>query len=327
MESMPEITFLQAINQALFQEMRVDETVFIIGEDVGKFGGAFKATAGLYSEFGRGRVIDAPMCEYSFAGLANGAALMGLRPVVEFQFADFITTAFDPIVQFAATEHYRQGNPVPVVFRAPCGGGAHAGPFHSQSPEAWFVHTAGLKVVMPSNPYDAKGLLIAAIRDPNPVIFLEPKYLYRRQKGEVPDEIYTVPLGPAALTRTGADLTIICFGAMVPEALQAADELAPDGISCEIVDVRTLAPLDVATVLSSVRKTGRALVVHEARRTAGVGAEICATISEHAFEALDAPITRLTAPDTPVPYSPPLEKVYRPEAKNVAVAARKLAMY
>jgi 2-oxoisovalerate dehydrogenase E1 component beta subunit len=327
MAFMPEITFLQAITQALLQEMRADDSVFVIGEDVGEFGGAFKATAGLYAEFGRRRVIDAPMCEYSFSGLANGAALMGLRPVVEFQFADFITTAFDPIVQFAATEHYRQRNPVPVVFRAPCGGGAHAGPFHSQSPEAWFVHTAGLKVVMPSNPYDAKGLLIAAIRDPNPGVFLEPKYLYRRQKGEVPEESYTVPLGPAALPRTGDDLSIICFGAMVPDALQATDTLAAEGISCEVVDVRTLAPMDAEAVLVSVRKTGRALVVHEARRTAGVGAEISATISEHAFESLDAPITRLTAPDTPTPYSPPLEKAYRPDAESIAAAARNLASY
>ena len=324
---MPEMTFLQSINQALRQEMRNDETVFVIGEDVGEFGGAFQATVGLFKEFGRRRVIDAPMCEYSFTGLANGAALMGLRPVVEFQFADFFSTGFDPIVQFAATEHYRQGNPVPVVFRAPCGGGAHAGPFHSQSPEAWFVHTAGLKVVMPSNPYDAKGLLIAAIRDPNPVVFLEPKYLYRRQKGEVPEESYTVPLGQASLSRPGDDLSIICFGAMVPEALQAAVTLAEQGISCEIIDVRTLAPMDTNAILQSVQKTGRALIVHEARRTAGVGAEICATLSEHAYESLDAPITRLTALDTPVPYSPPLEKAYRPDAASISIAAHKLAAY
>lgn len=324
---MPEMTFVQSINQALRQEMRTDETVFVIGEDVGEFGGAFKATVGLFKEFGRRRVIDAPMCEYSFTGLANGAALMGLRPVVEFQFADFISTGFDPIVQFAATEHYRQGNPVPVVFRAPCGGGAHAGPFHSQSPEAWFVHTAGLKVVMPSNPYDAKGLLIAAIRDPNPVVFLEPKYLYRRQKGEVPEESYTVPLGQASLSRPGDDLSIICFGAMVPEALHAAATLAEQGISCEIIDVRTLAPMDTNAILESVQKTGRALVVHEARRTAGVGAEICATLSEHAYELLDAPITRLTGLDTPVPYSPPLEKAYRPDAESITIAASKLAAY
>ncbi len=327
MKFMPEMTFVQSINQALRQEMRTDETVFVIGEDVGEFGGAFKATVGLFKEFGRRRVIDAPMCEYSFTGLANGAALMGLRPVVEFQFADFISTGFDPIVQFAATEHYRQGNPVPVVFRAPCGGGAHAGPFHSQSPEAWFVHTAGLKVVMPSNPYDAKGLLIAAIRDPNPVVFLEPKYLYRRQKGEVPEESYTVPLGQASLSRPGDDLSIICFGAMVPEALHAAATLAEQGISCEIIDVRTLAPMDTNAILESVQKTGRALVVHEARRTAGVGAEICATLSEHAYELLDAPITRLTGLDTPVPYSPPLEKAYRPDAESITIAASKLAAY
>ena len=324
---MPELSFLQAINQALLQEMQADDTVFVIGQDVGEFGGAFKATEGLYKAFGRRRVIDAPMCEYSFSGLANGAALMGLRPVVEFQFADFISTAFDPIVQFAATEHYRQGHPVPVVFRAPCGGGAHGGPFHSQSPEAWFVHTAGLKVVMPSNPYDAKGLLIAAIRDPNPIIFLEPKYLYRRQKAEVPKEIYTVPIGPASITRTGEDLSVICFGAMVPEAIQASESLHHEGISCEIIDVRTLSPLDSSSILASVQKTGRALVVHEARRTAGVGAEICSIISELAFESLDAPVMRHTAPDTPVPYSPPLESAYRPDSTSIAMAARKLAAY
>lgn len=327
MEFMPELTFIQAINQALHQEMSADNTVFVIGEDVGAFGGAFKATEGLYNKFGRARVIDSPMCEYSFTGLANGAALMGLRPIVEFQFADFITTAFDPIVQFAATEHYRQRNPVPVVFRAPCGGGANAGPFHSQSPEAWFVHTPGLKVVMPSNPYDAKGMLIASIRDPNPVVFLEPKYLYRRQKAEVPSKSYTVPLGAAAIPREGDDLSIICFGAMVPEALRAANILAEEEISCEIIDLRTLAPMDINAVLSSTRKSGRVLVVHEARRTAGIGAEICATIIENAFEFLDAPITRLTAPDTPVPYSPPLENAYRPDALSIAAAARNLSCY
>lgn len=324
---MPELTFLEALNQALHQEMEADERVFVIGEDVGEFGGAFKVTEGLYQEFGRRRVVDTPMCEYAFTGLANGAALMGLRPVVEMQFADFISTGFDPIVQFAATHHYRQGNPLPMVIRAPWGGGAYAGPFHSQCPEAWFVHTAGLKVVIPSNPYDAKGLLIASIRDPNPVIFFEPKYLYRRQKADVPQARYTVPLGKATIPRPGVDLSIITYGTMVIEALRAAESLVHEDIHCEVVDLRTLSPLDEDTLLDSVRKTSKALVVHEARRRGGVGAEVCAILTECAFDDLDAPIMRLTAPDTPVPYSPPLEDAYRPNAAKIRDAARDLAGY
>ena len=321
---MPEITFLEAINQALQQEMRADETVFILGQDIGILGGAFKATEGLFDEFGRERVIDTPMCEYAFTGLANGAALMGLRPVVEFQFADFISTGFDPIVQFAATHHYRQGNPLPIVFRAPWGGGSHAGPFHSQCPEAWFAHTAGLKVVIPSNPYDAKGLLISSIRDPNPVIFFEPKFLYRSQRGKVPSNLYTVQLGKANVTRAGDDLSIITYGAMVPEATSAAETLSKSDISCEVIDLRTISPLDTNQILDSVKKTGKVLVLHEARKTVGIGAEIAAIISEDAFQYLDAPIVRVTAPDTPVPYSPPLEKEYRPNADNIVEAATRL---
>lgn len=324
---MPELTYLEAINQALHQEMEADERVFVIGEDVGVFGGAFKATAGLFEKFGRRRVVDSPMSEWAFIGLANGAALLGLRPVVEIQFADFISTGFDPIVQYAATNHYRWGEPIPLVIRAPWGGGAHAGPFHSQCPEAWFTHTAGLKVVIPSNPYDAKGLLTAAIRDPNPVVFFESKYLYRRQKAEVPDESYTVPLGKAAVSRVGEHLSIITYGAMVPEAMAAADNLATDGVSCEVVDLRTVAPLDRSAILETVRRTSRVLIVHEARRTCGVGAEVAALLSEEAFEHLDAPIVRVAAPDTPVPYSPPLEAAYRPDAEKVSEAARKLLSY
>ena len=305
---MPELNLLEAVNDALHQEMEADERVFMIGEDIGHGGGAFGATAGLFQEFGRRRVVDSPMCEYTFVGLAIGAALMGLRPVVEMQFADFISTGFDPIVQFAANNNYRWGSPVPLVIRAPWGGGASAGSFHSQCNEAWFAHTAGLKVVIPSNPYDAKGLLIAAIRDPNPVIFFEPKYLYRRQKAEVPEEIYTVPISVAAVPRSGENLSIITYGAMVPEALRAAEELANKGISCEVVDLRTLTPLDTESVLKSVHKTNKVLILHEARRSYGAGAEISALISENAFESLDAPIMRLTAPDTPVPYSPPAGK-------------------
>ena len=321
---MPEITFLEAINQALQQEMRRDERVFILGQDIGVLGGAFKATEGLFDEFGRERVIDTPMCEYAFSGLANGAALMGLRPVVEFQFADFISTGFDPIVQFAATHHYRQRNPLPIVFRAPWGGGSHAGPFHSQCPEAWFAHTAGLKVVIPSNPYDAKGLLISSIRDPNPVIFFEPKFLYRSQSGEVPSNSYTVDLGLANIAHAGDDISIITYGAMVQEAITAAKILTKSSILCEVIDLRTISPLDSEKILASVKKTGKVLILHEARKTAGIGAEIAAIISEDAFQYLDAPIVRVTAPDTPVPYSPPLEKEYRPNAENIIEAATRL---
>ena len=321
---MPEITFLQAINQALHQEMEADDTVFMLGQDIGVLGGAFKATEGLFDKFGRDRVIDTPMCEYAFSGLANGAALMGLRPIVEFQFADFISTGFDPIVQFAATHHYRQNNPLPIVFRAPWGGGSYAGPFHSQCPEAWFAHTAGLKVVIPSNPYDAKGLLISAIRDPNPVIFFEPKYLYRSQSGEVPLDAYTVNLGSANVSHTGDDISIITYGAMVPEAITAAKTLNKSNISCEVIDLRTISPLDSPTILDSVKKTGKVLILHEARKTVGIGAEIAAIVSENAFEYLDAPIKRVTAPDTPVPYSPPLENAYRPNSDNVIEVAKQL---
>ena len=321
---MPEITFLQAINQALHQEMTADDTVFILGQDIGVLGGAFQATAGLFDEFGRKRVIDTPMCEYASSGLANGAALMGLRPIVEFQFADFISTGFDPIVQFAATHHYRQKNPLPIVFRAPWGGGSYAGPFHSQCPEAWFAHTAGLKVVIPSNPYDAKGLLVSAIRDPNPVIFFEPKLLYRSQRGDVPSNLYTVDLGSANVVHAGTDISIITYGAMVPEAISAAKTLTKSSISCEVIDLRTISPLDTETILATAKKTGKVLVLHEARKTAGIGAEIAAIISENAFEYLDAPIKRITAPDTPVPYSPPLEDAYRPNSDNVIHAAKEL---
>ena len=324
---MPELSYLESINQALHQEMERDENVFILGEDVGEFGGAFKATAGLYEKFGSRRVLDTPMCEWAFIGLANGAAMMGLKPVVEIQFADFISTGFDPIVQYAATTHYRWGAKVPLVIRAPWGGGACAGPFHSQCKEAWFTHCPGLKVVIPSTPHDAKGLLISAIRDPNPVIFFEPKYLYRREKMEGPLQPYATPIGEAAVRREGPDLSIITYGAMVLEALEAAETLSVENISCEVIDLRTLVPLDKKAVLDSVRKTSRALIVHEAVKTGGFGAEIAAIISEEAFDVLDAPPARLTAPDTPVPYSPPLEKAFRPDAGKIAARARQLAAY
>ncbi len=324
---MPELSYIESINQALHQEMERDEKVFVLGEDVGEFGGAFKATAGLYDKFGRRRVLDTPMSEWAFIGLANGAAMMGLKPVVEIQFADFISTGFDPIVQYAATTHYRWGANIPLVIRAPWGGGACAGPFHSQCKEAWFTHCPGLKVVIPATPHDAKGLLVSAIRDPNPVIFFEPKYLYRRGRMEVPRELYTIPMGEASIRREGTDLSIITYGAMVEEALEAASTLSAEDISCEIIDLRTLVPLDRKAILESVRKTSRALIVHEAVRTGGFGAEVAAIISEEAFDVLDAPPVRLTAPDTPVPYSPPLEKAFRPDAEKIAARARKLAAY
>lgn len=324
---MPVLNYLESINQALHQEMERDDSVFVLGEDVGEFGGAFNATAGLWKKFGKRRVVDTPMCEWAFIGLANGAAMMGLKPVVEIQFADFISTGFDPIVQYAATTHYRWGAKIPMVIRAPWGGGSCAGPFHSQCKEAWFAHCPGLKVVIPSNPYDAKGLLLSAIRDPNPVIFFEPKYLYRREKTEVPGDLYTVPLGEAKICRQGTDLSIITYGAMVQESLAAAEALAAEGFNCEVIDLRTLVPLDREMILDSVRRTARALIVHEAVRTGGFGAEVAALVAEEAFDALDAPPTRLTAPDTPVPHSPPLEKAFRPDAEKIAVRARELLAY
>jgi len=327
MSSTTERSYLEAINEALHQEMEADDSVFLIGEDVGELGGAFKATVGLHERFGRKRVIDTPMSEWAFLGLANGAAMLGLRPIVEIQFADFISTGFDPIVQYAATTHYRWGAPIPIVVRAPWGGGASAGPFHSQCPEAWFVHTPGLKVVIPSNPYDAKGLLIAAIRDPDPVVFFEPKYLYRRQKEKIPNAPYTVPIGEAAIRREGEHVSVVTYGAMVLDSLAAAQALETDGIRIEVVDLRTLAPLDTGTVLTSVEKTGRVIIVHEATRTCGVGAEISEILAEEAFDLLDAPITRITAPDTPVPYSPPLEKAFRPSAESIAAAVREILRY
>lgn len=318
---MTELNLLEAVNRALHEEMERDGSVFVIGEDVGAFGGAFQATAGLQERFGERRVIDSPMSEWALVGMACGAAMEGLRPVVEIQFADFISTGFDTLVQYAATTRYRWGASVPIVVRAPWGGGSRAGPFHSQCPEAWLVHTPGLKVVIPSTPADAKGLLAAAIRDPDPVVFFEPKHLYRRSREAVPEGRYTVEIGPARVRRRGRHLTLVTYGAMVEIAMLAAERLANEGRDVEVIDLRTLAPLDHAAVRSSVERTGRLLVLHEARRTCGVGAEIAATLCETAFYALDAPPVRVTAPDTPVPYSPPLEDAYRPDVERVARAA------
>jgi 2-oxoisovalerate dehydrogenase E1 component beta subunit len=323
-----QLTYIAAISEALREEMRRDPNVLVMGEDIaGEFGGAFKVTKGLTEEFGERRVLNMPMAELGFVGMANGMALMGLRPVVEMQFADFITTAFDSIVQYAATNHYRWQAAIPWVIRAPADGGIRSGPFHSQNPEAWFVHTPGLKVVAPGTPADAKGLLIAAIRDNNPVIYLESKTLYRSLKGYVPPGDYVVPVGQANLARRGDDLSIITYGAQLQEALSAAGRLAQAGIEAEVLDLRTLKPLDTEAILATARKTGKVLIVHSANRLLGVGAEVAALISDEAFEWLDAPIRRLGGLDVPVPFSPPLEDAYRPNADKIFRAAKELAAF
>ncbi|MDL1898654.1 alpha-ketoacid dehydrogenase subunit beta [Anaerolineae bacterium CFX7] len=322
------LTYLEAIRDALQYEMRRDERMLVMGEDVGAFGGAFKVTQGLFEEFGAERVIDTPMAELCMVGAATGMAFMGLRPVVEMQFADFISTAFDSIVQYAATNHYRWNEPVPWVIRAPSGGGLRGGPFHSQNPEAWFVHAPGLKVIAPATPADARGLLLSAMRDPNPVIYFEYKALYRSIRGHVPDgENGIVPIGKANVARAGNDLSIITYGAPLHEALKAADELAQENFSVEVLDLRTLKPMDADAIFETTRKTGKALIVHEANLTCGVGAEISALISQHAFEFLDAPIVRLAAPDIPPPYAPILEDASRPNKQKILDAAKKLLAY
>ncbi|MCW5851115.1 MAG: alpha-ketoacid dehydrogenase subunit beta [Anaerolineae bacterium] len=324
---MTELTYLQAISAALWEEMEADERVLLLGEDIGPFGGAFKVTKGFVERFGERRVMDMPMSEWAFVGAAIGAAMLGLRPVVEIQFADFIATPFDMIVNQAATCYYRWQAPVPLVIRAPSGGGLRAGPFHSQNPEAWFVHRPGLKVVAPASPRDAKGLLRAAIRDNNPVIYFENKYLYRKVKEDVPDGDWTVPIGQADVKRRGRDVSVIAYGSMVYEALEAAETVAAGGIDVEVLDLRTLLPLDRDAILGTAERTGKVIVVHEATLTGGVGGEVTAIIAEHAFELLDAPLVRLAAPDTPVPFSPPLEDFFRPNAVKIAEAVRKLAAY
>jgi 2-oxoisovalerate dehydrogenase E1 component beta subunit len=321
------ITYLEAIRQALFEEMARDERVFLLGEDIGVYGGAFKVTEGLQQRFGESRVIDTPISETAIVGSAIGASYMGMRPVAEIQFIDFIACCFDMLTNFAATSRYRNGAGVPIVVRGPCGGGVSGGPFHSLNPESFFLNTPGLKMVEPSTAYDAKGLLKAAIRDDDPVLFFEHKYLYRRIKDDVPDEDYIVPLGKAALKREGRDLSIITFGAMVHTALDAAAKLAEDGVEAEILDLRSLAPLDREAILSTVSRTSRALLLHEATRTGGIGGELAAIIAEEAFEYLDAPVTRVASLDTPVPYSPPLEAAFLPDVDKVVAAARKLVRY
>lgn len=322
---MAEKTYLQAISDGLRQEMRRDKRVFVLGEDVGVYGGAFKVTLGFQEEFGSWRVIDTPLSETAIMGGATGAAIMGLRPVAEMQFADFVSCAWDHLVTVAAKQRWRAGTPVPLVLRLPSGGGFSGGPFHSQNPESSFAHIPGLKCVCPATPEDAKGLLVSAIEDPNPVLFFEHKHLYRRIKGEVPDERYTTPIGKARIHQEGDDVSVITWGAMVYTAEEAAKQL--DGVSVEIVDLRTVLPWDKQAVLDSVRKTSKCLVLHEDTRTGGFGGEIVATIAEEAFEDLDAPIRRITAPDTPVPFSPALEKAFIPQVDDVARGIKELAEY
>jgi 2-oxoisovalerate dehydrogenase E1 component beta subunit len=321
------ITYLEAIRQALFDEMARDERVFVIGEDIGAYGGAFKVTDGLLDRYGEARVIDAPISEQAIVGSAIGASYMGMRPVCEIQFIDFIACCFDMLTNFAATSRYRNGAGVPIVVRGPCGGGVGGGPFHSLNPEAFFLNTPGLKMVEPSTAYDAKGLLKAAIRDDDPVLFFEHKFLYRRIKDEVPDDDYVVPLGKAAIRRDGSDLTIVTFGAMVHTALEAAGSLAQQGVEAEVIDLRSLAPLDRDTILTSVGKTSRVLLLHEATLTGGIGGELAAIIGEHAFEYLDAPVMRVASLDAPVPYAPPLETAFLPSVAKVVDAAKKLVEY
>jgi 2-oxoisovalerate dehydrogenase E1 component beta subunit len=324
---MAPVTMLEGIRQAIFEEMDRDPAVVALGEDIGVYGGAFKVTEGLLARFGPERVIDAPIAETAIVGAACGMSYLGLRPVVEMQFIDFIACCFNQVTNFVAKSHYRWGAPVPMVLRGPSGGGVHGGPFHSANPEMYFVHTPGLKVVYPSTAHDAKGLLKSAIRDNNPVLFFEHKFLYRRIKEELPEGEFTVPLGKAVVRREGRDLTIISYAAMMYPALEAAGELAKQGIEAEVVDLRTLLPLDRETIINSVKKTSKLLIVHEDTRTGGIAGEIAALVCEGAFEDLDGPIARVTALDTPTPYSPPLEEYFLPNASKIVAAARDLARY
>jgi 2-oxoisovalerate dehydrogenase E1 component beta subunit len=324
---MPTLTYLEAIRQGIWEEMERDPTVFCIGEDIGVYGGAFKVTDGFIDRFGPGRVIDTPIAESAIVGAAFGASLTGMRPVAEFQFMDFIGCAFNQITNMVAKAHYRWGAPAPLVIRGPSGGNVHGGPFHSQNPEMYFVHTPGLKVVCPATAYDAKGLIKASIRDNNPVIFFEHKYLYRRIKEEVPAEDYIVPLGKARVVRAGRDLSIISYAAMIHVALEAAELLSKEGIEIEVLDLRTVSPLDREAIAETVRRTNKVLILHEHARTGGIAGEISAIINEEAFDSLDGPIVRLTSLDSPVPFSPPQEEYFLPQLSDVVREARKLLAY
>ena len=321
---MANMTYLQAISDAMRQEMRHDERVLVMGEDIGVFGGAFKVTDGFIDEFGPNRVMDTPLAESGIVGTAVGAAVVGMRPICEMQFADFISCGFDQLVNVAGKMYYRQGLPVNITVRLPSGGGFSGGPFHSQNPEAWFMHSPGMKVVAPSTAEDAKGLLISAIRDHNPVVYLEHKHLYRRVKGEVPDGLYETPL-TARIAREGSDLTVIAYGAMVHTALEATEDI--DGASVEVVDLRSLVPLDEEAILASVHKTSKVLIVDEANQTCAAGAQVAAVIAEKGFEDLDGPVRRVATPDVPIPFSPPLEQALLPSVDRVKEAARELLEY
>ena len=326
--TMAEKTYLQAISDGLRQEMRRDRRVFVIGEDVGVYGGAFKVTEGFLDRFGSDRVMDTPIAEETIVGLALGSAMEGLRPVAEFQYADFMSSGFDMITTALARYHSRSGVPAPVVLRGPSGGGVRASSFHSFNPEPWFAHAPGLKVVTPAFPSDAKGLLKSAIRDDNPVVFLEHKWIYRRIKEQVPTEPdFLVPIGKAAVKRPGDDVTIVAYGMMVHLALEAAEHLAAEGISVEVLDLRSIQPLDVEAILASVAKTSRVVVLYESHRFLGIGAEVASVIAEEVFESLDAPIVRVAPPNVPVPFSPTLEDAYLPQVADIEAAVRKLSAW
>jgi len=321
------ITYIEAIRQAMWEEMEQDERVFLIGQDIGIYGGAFRATAGMLERFGPERVIDSPISESAMVGTAIGAAMMGMRPVVEMQFIDFIACGFNQIYNFAGPNHYRWGQSVPMVVRGPSGGGVRSSNFHSQNPESIFQHGPGLKIVAPGTAVDARGLLKAAIRDPNPVLYFEHKFLYRRIKEKMPEGDGLVPIGKANLARTGRDLSVITYGAMLHVALEAAGRLEADGIDLEVLDLRTIKPLDDEAILATVRKTSRAIVLTEEQRSGSVAGEVAARISEHAFEWLDSPVVRLCCPDTPIPYSPTLEDAYLPNVDKLVAKVRELASY
>src|SRR5579871_6600065 len=324
---MATITYLEAIREGLWEEMERDPNVFLLGEDIGVYGGAFKVTAGFIEKFGERRVVDTPISEEAIVGAAIGASYMGLRPVAEMQFADFISCGFDQIVNFAAKSRYRWDAPLPIVIRAPSGGGIHGGPFHSPNPGMWCVKTPGLKVVCPATAYDAKGLIKSAIRDNDPVLFFEHKGLYRKIKEDLPEEEFTVPIGKAKVARKGRHLSIITYGAMVWVALDAADQLAGEGIEAEVLDLRTLSPLDREAVCETAKKTSKVLLLHEDTQTGGLAGELAATLTERVWDYLDGPIVRVTAPDTPVPFSAPLEDAFLPNAQKVIEKARWLHRY
>jgi 2-oxoisovalerate dehydrogenase E1 component beta subunit len=323
-----EATYLIAIAEALWEEMERDERVYMLGEDIGAYGGAFKVTEGFIERFGPERVMDTPIAEETIVGMALGSAMEGLRPVAEFQYADFMSSGFDEIVTALARYHYRSGVPTPVVLRGPSGGGVRASSFHSFNPEPWFAHTPGLKVLCPGFPSDAKGLLKSAIRDDNPVVFLEHKWIYRRVKEVVPeDPDFLIPLGSADVKRAGSDVSVISYGMMVHQALEAAENLAQEGMDVEVVDLRSIQPLDTEAILASVTKTSRAVVLYESHRFLGTGAEVAAVIAEEAFESLDAPVVRIAPPNVPVPFSPALEDAYLPQVSDIEDAVRKLSAW